>query len=304
MSPAPDWLHIGSGKSGSTSLSVYLAQHPQLFVSPVKEPRHFLSPGVRPSFTGPSDEERVNQSLVWDPEAYRQLFDGRSEGQLAGELSQTYLGWPSAPAAVRAHNPDARMLAVLRHPAERAFSSWAAHRRDGFERVTSFEEALAQEEQRLADGWGPIWAYTERGRYADALTRWYEHFPPDQIRVWLYEDLRSDLDGLLRGAFEFLGVDPAFRPSTDKQHNVSLVPRSQRLSRFVTVRSGPRRMAGKLVPPRWRAPVARRVIGLNQRRLTFDPATRRELTERFRPDIERLQELLGRDLSAWLESSP
>lgn len=301
MTAAPDWLHIGSGKSGSTSLAVYLANHPQLFVSPVKEPRHFLSPGVRPAFTGPSDEERVNQPLVWEPSAYAQLFAGRRPGQRAGELSQTYLAWPGAPAAVRAHNPDTRIVAVLRHPADRAFSSWSAHRRDGFEPLRTFEEALAAEDQRIADGYAPIWWYVERGWYGRALSRWYEHFPADQIRVWTYDDVRRDLPGLLRELLAFLDVDPTFEPEMVKHHNVSLVPRVRVVDRFVSSPSRARRAVGRLVPPRLRAPVASRVLRVNRRRLEFDPETRRRLTRRFRPDIELLGELLGRDLSGWLD---
>lgn len=298
---APDWIHVGSGKSGSTSLAVYLAQHPELYVSPVKEPRHFISPGTRPTFTGPFDEERVNRPMVWDTAAFADLFEGRLPGQRAGELSQSYLGWPDAPRAVHAHNPDTRILAVLRQPADRAFSSWAAHRRDGFEPLSTFETALDAEEQRIADGYAPIWWYAERGWYGRHLRRWLDVFPADQVKVWIYEDLKADPTGLTREVFEFLGVDPTFVPEMDKHHNVSLVPRSQRLHRFVRNPGRGRRTLGRLIPTSWRAPIAARVMGINQRRLAFDPATRRTLTQRYRSDIVELGELLDRDLSAWLD---
>ncbi len=301
MTTAPDWIHIGSGKSGSTSLANYLRQHPQLFVSPVKEPRHFLSPGRPPAFTGPSDEERVNVPLVWDPVAYAELFAGRRPGQLAGEASQTYLCWSDAPAAIRAHNPDTRIVAVLRQPADRAFSAWSAHRRDGFETLKTFEEAAAAEEDRIAEGYAPIWWYVERGWYGRALSRWYEHFPADQIRVWIYEDIRRDLAGLVRELCEFLGVDPTVKLEMDKAHNVSLVPRSNRLDTFVTRPTSARRAMGRIVPKSWRAPLASRVLAVNRRRLTFDPTTRRDLTRRYEPDIGVLSGLIGRDLSSWLE---
>jgi hypothetical protein len=297
---APDWLHIGSGKSGSTSLAVYLAEHPQIYVSPMKEPGYFLAPGKPPRYSGPIDEARVNQTKVWEPDRYADLFAGRRPGQLAGELSQAYLTSPVAPAAVRNHNPDARIIAVLRHPADRAFSAWAACRRAGSEPLDTFEAAMAAEPQRIADGWAPLWWHVERGWYARGLRRWLEHFPREQIRVWLYEDLRADPVALTREVFEFLGVDPEFVPSTQKHHNVGLVPRSRRLQRFVGTPSAARHAIGRFVPPSWRAPIASRVLLANERRLEFDPRTRRELTARYRPDIEELGELIGRDLSAWL----
>jgi hypothetical protein len=300
VSAPPDWIHIGSGKSGSTSLAVYLAQHPQLYISPVKEPRHFISPDVAPTFSGPSDEERVNQQMVWRTPDYQALFAERGAGQLAGELSQSYLGWPAAPAAVRAANPDTRIVAVLRHPADRAFSSWAAHRRDGFEPLRRFEDAVAAEEERRESGYSPIWWYTERGWYGRHLESWLEHFPADQVRVWIYEDLRDDLPGFLREFLDFLGVDPDVELQTDKQHNVSMVPRSHRLDRLVRKPGGLRHTFGLVVPRRYRAQLAQKVIGVNDRRLQFDPDTRSELTRQYRPDILRLGELIGRDLSVWL----
>jgi hypothetical protein len=302
MNVAPDWIHIGSGKSGSTSLATYLSQHPQLYVSPVKEPRYFISPGVRPAFVGPADDERVNDLMVWDHADYAALFAGRAPGQLAGELSQGYLAWPGAAAAIRAHNPDTRIIAVLRQPADRAFSMWAAHRRDGFEPLKRFEDALEAEPQRIADGYSPIWWYAERGWYGQAIEEWLAHFPADQLRVWIYEDLQRDPIGLHAEIFEFLGVDPGFVPSVDKHHNVSLVPRSRKVEAFVRTPSGARRAVGRVVPPAMRAALATRVLSSNGRRLAFDPATRRRLTARYRPDIERLGELIGRDLTVWLES--
>jgi hypothetical protein len=301
--PPPDWIHIGSGKSGSTSLAKYLSAHPQLFVSPVKEPRHFVSPDVRPTFRGPSDEERVNRPMVWRSADYDDLFAERQPGQLAGELSQTYLGWPGAPAAVKARNPDTRIVAVLRHPADRAFSSWSAHRRDGFERLRTFEEAAAAEQQRIADGYSPIWWYTERGWYGRFVEDWLEHFPRGHVRVWIYEDMKADPLKLIRELLEFLGVDPTVELDTDKHHNVSMVPRSRRLDELVRTPSALRRTLGKVVPERLHAPLAQKVIGANDRRLVFDPDTRRTLTRRYRPDIERLAELLDRDLSVWLEGT-
>lgn len=297
----PDWLCIGSGKAGTTSLAVYLAEHPELFVCPVKEPRHFLSVGERSTYTGPTDEERVNVPLVHDIRRYEELFANRRPDQRAGELSQAYLGSPGVADAIYARNPEMRLFAVLRHPADRAFSSWSAHRRDGFETETSFEQAIADEPERIAAGWSPIWWYTERGWYGRHLARWFAIFPRDQLRVWLYEDLARDPREMLQQVFEFLGVDPTFEPVMKKHHNVSLVPRSHRLSQFVRHPSRARRAVGRLVPGRLRAATAGRVLTLNERRLTFDPATRRRLVEQYAPDIEKLGGLIDRDLSHWLE---
>jgi hypothetical protein len=198
-----------------------------------------------------------------------------------------------------ARNPDVRVFAVLRQPADRAFSSWTAHRRDGLEPL-GFEQAVEAEPARIAAGWSPLWWYVERGWYGRHLARWFEVIPAAQRRVWLYEDVTRDAPRFMRELFDFLDVDPAFEPEMDKRHNVSLVPRSHRLSRLVRRPSRTRRALGMVVPRGLRASTASRILSVNERRLTFDPAVRRRLVDQYRPDIEQLARLLDRDLSSWL----
>jgi hypothetical protein len=139
------------------------------------------------------------------------------------------------------------------------------------------------------------------GRYAAQVRRYMETFDAGQLRVFLHEDLRADPPAVLREIFEFIGVDPAFQPDTAERHNPSLVVKSEGMHDFLTKPSRLRRAAGKLLPLSARRRVAELLYRRNFHRPRLDGALRAELVSGFREDVLELQDLIGRDLSAWLE---
>ena len=119
--------------------------------------------------------------------------------------------------------PDARIVAVLRNPVERAFSKYLQMRRDRAEPLDQFAAAVAAEAKRKGEGWAPTWLYMDRGFYSRQLKPYLELFERRQIHVILYEDLRHDPKGCLREIFAFLQVDPDIEVDTGQHHNVSAV---------------------------------------------------------------------------------
>jgi hypothetical protein len=130
-------------------------------------------------------------------------------------------------------------------------------------------------------------------------------FPREQIHVLLFEDLLKRPRETTRAVFEFLGVDPGFTPSFDV-HNQTWVPASVRLQHLLArqwhshpmlPRRAPRRFVdGYLIPFIGNTNA---LLGTLRKR-KFNPATRRELLNRYRSDIRRTEELIGRSLAAWL----
>jgi hypothetical protein len=132
------------------------------------------------------------------------------------------------------------------------------------------------------------------------LSRYYEAFPPERIHVFVFDDLKRDTPGVVRGLYRFIGVDPDVRPDLETPHNIGGMPASQRLERLLTSH----RLQSLLEPlvPKRLADRVRRIRTKNLRRAPSLPtALRAELIERFRDDIERTSELTGHDLTAWLE---
>ena len=300
----PNFLVIGARKAGTTSLYHYLKQHPEVFMSPVKEPKFFALEGKLPDYRGPGDRWVMTQTsanrAVTDLDEYEALFDGASGEKAVGEASPAYLCNPVVPERIKAYVPEAKLIAVLRDPAERAYSAYMHQVRDGRETLP-FAEALDAEEERTRANWAPGWRYTREGFYSENLARYYELFGRDRVKVGLYEDLVEDPAGLMRSFFRFLGVDDSYEPDTARRHNPSGVPKSRFVVSLLKRPNPLKSVLKPLLPGGLRGRISE---GLQRRNLSeappLEPEARGRLVELYREDILRLQDLIGRDLSAWL----
>lgn len=299
----PDFLIIGTGKAGTTSLYHLLQQHPEIFMSPVKEPNFFAFDGEPPRFRGPGDDRTVNRDSVVSWKDYGDLFAGALGKQVCGEASTRYLEIPGTAARIRARVPDVRLIAILRNPAERAFASYLHHRRDGREPCESFTEALDLEEQRTAERWG-FGQYLGGGFYHRQLLPYWDLFDDSQIRIYLYQDFRDDPRRLLRHLYGVIGVDDGFEADLSVPYNVSGIPRSALVDKALspsTLTNAIKSALPSALSKRIAAAVrARR--NANLERPTMAPDTRARLIEAYREDLLRLQDRIGRDLSAWLQA--
>jgi hypothetical protein len=136
----PDFLMIGAQKSGTSAIYAYLSQHPQVFTSENKEPGFFAFEGLQRSFAGP-DDARAGRDIVRDLERYRRLFREVGDKARAGEASSIYLYAPQAAERIHHYIPNAKLIAVLRDPVDRAYSAYRHLVRDGRESL-SFEGGL------------------------------------------------------------------------------------------------------------------------------------------------------------------
>ena len=293
--PLPNFFVIGAAKSGTTALFHCLKQHPDIFMSAVKEPGYFLFGGnTPPTLPGPFGDRNLRK-FVWRSGDYFRLFSDVGHQQAIGEATPSYLRTPEAARHIRNNIPHARLVVLLRHPAERAFSHYLFMAQQGAEPARSFAEALADERRRIEQGWNSSLYHRANGLYGRQLRVWYDLFPRDQIRVSLYEDWNEAPQALLHGLFGFLGVAQEFQP-TVRRSNVTQAPRSRRLHLLALQLE---RLGGK------RGRLAALASRLDHHANLaapppLDPALRRRLTDEYRPDILALQDLIGRDLSHWL----
>ena len=294
----PTFLVIGAARSGTTSLYHYLGQHPEVFMSPVKEPRYFdYLDGGAPDRADPNHGFFI-ANCVNRREDYEALFARAGDAKARGEASPSYLRNPVVPARVRELLPDARLVAILRDPVERAYASFLGSKRAGLAGVpATFEEALLDEER--GRGSSRYLNYVAFGRYHEQLARWYAEFGREQIRVYLHDDLHADAAALMADLFGFIGVDPGVRIDTGVRHNETGRLANPAL-RAVWERSGAaRRLVRPAVPQALRDRAYARVTR-DAVRPPMAEETRARLRERFRPEVLALQDLIGRDLSAWL----
>lgn len=295
----PDFLIIGAPKAGTTALFQTLSCHPQVFASAQKEPRFFICTGSRPVFPCPGGASNA-AAIAWPEEAYLELFRNCPAHALAGEASTAYLHHPAAPANAHARVPAARIIAVLRHPVDRAYSQWLHLRHEGHEHSADFATALGQEALYKAKGYRPAFYFLERGFYARQLERWLNYYPREQVLVLFYEDWRAQPVATLKRVYGHLGIADDAPPPLQDANVSSLEPRWQWLHHRMVGDNAIRRWAQNHLPLRMRdaitAPV--RKINLKPGPL-IDPQLRSRLTRHFLQDMQRLEVLTGRNLDHW-----
>jgi hypothetical protein len=267
----PTFLLIGAQKAATTSLIASLGAHPEVFTLPGEV--HFF-----------------DRHLARGTEWYAACFRGAGPARAVGESTPEYMYLEEVPPALAGHLPQARLIAILRNPVDRAYSHYWHNRTRGWEPL-GFDEAIEAEADRLAGATGPRrgrFAYLRRGRYLEQLLRVTDHFPRRALAVVLFEDFRDRPMETLRTLYSFLGVDPALAPPT----------RPAVKNRFMTFRSMRMRSRIRRLP----APLRRVASRMNVRYTDYPPMserTRGMLVERFEEENRALESWLGRELSGW-----
>jgi Sulfotransferase domain len=210
--PLPDFLIVGAQRSGTTSLYRYLLAHPQVLpASPSKGVHYF--------------DKHPGKSLRWyrahfPTEAARRRREDRFGGPIVtGEGSPYYLFHPHAPARAAAAVSNARIIAMLRDPVERAYSHYQQEYARGFEDADTFERAIDLEPERLAGERERMLAdpgydshelqhhsYLARGEYVDQVVAWREHFPEEQVLVICAERFFAEPAATYADVLRFLGL--------------------------------------------------------------------------------------------------
>jgi sulfotransferase family protein len=292
-SKLPNFIVIGAAKAGTTALYWYLAEHPDVFMSRVKETNYFAF-----------GQDAAGKLLYGDPEVhrfpvkswseYQHLFAEAGDAVAIGEASPIYLECPQTAARIRELLPTTRIICSLRHPVDRAYSDYMMSLRDGGRGFDPARDLTATSVWARPDSrWMRI------GRYHEQLSRYFDVFPRDRIHVFLFDDLKPSPLRVVQDLYRFLGIDPTFVPDFDTPHALGGVPASRLLESFLT--SHAIRSAVRPWVPVGAANWVRRFRARTLRQAPALPAQlRKELTEHFREDIARTSDLIGRSLDHWL----
>jgi Sulfotransferase family len=296
-----DFAIVGQPKSGTTALAEFLARHPQICMSFPKEPVYFATDLMEESdaFYGSRRyfEFRTEQD-------YEALFEHCRRGQLRGEASTPYLLSKVAASNIGTVNPDAKIIVMLREPVSFMHSLHMEYLNETLEDETDFARALEKEALRKAGRCIPARVrcpsylfYRERARYSGQLARYYAVFPRENILVMTMEEFRGDNERHYRNALGLLGVDPHYVPAFGVVH-ASRAPRSRRLNQLLNTPAF-KRVLFKALGPRRYTTLQKRVAGVvmkEEPRPELAPALERELRDEFGAEVDRVSELVGRDL--------
>lgn len=297
--PLPNFLVIGAGRSGTTSLNHYLKQHPEIYIPDVKSPSHFYCQGLVP----PDDPYRywgTRSYFVPDPRAYKALFDGVRGEKAIGEVSPVYLAAVHVAPRIANRLPHARLVAILRNPVDRVYARYVGRRRDGLEPQTDFAELVRAERRQPLIRDDASGTYLAGGIVSHFLQTYYAHFSQSQIRIYLFDDFQKNNAAVLRDLYEFLEVAPDFDADMTYRHNSSGGMIANPLLRRVWMGSG---LLRAMLRPYFPETLRDKTFSLFARRLVAQPLApelRAELTELYRPEILKLQDMIKRDLARWL----
>ena len=298
----PDFLVIGAPKAGSTALHAALAGHPALHISAVKEPKFFLTDGPPPSRGGPGDAQTYREH-VWRRPDYEALFDGAPLGALCGESTPLYLHDRAAHRRMHALIPQAKLIAVLRDPVERAHSNWTHLWSAGLEPIGDFVRACDEEPHRIEAGWASFWHYVSLGRYGEQLEHLYTLYPREQVLLLRYMSLVDHPAETLDRICAFLGVQPGLLTSLPRE-NVTAHPEPTLRYRTVARAARIAAAAGRFLPGTTGASLTSPLEHMLQRsappRQPLTPDERERVLPKFEPDIRLLERVTGHDFSFWL----
>lgn len=313
--PSPNLFIVGAAKCGTTALYHYLSQHPDIFLSPIKEPNHFatdisledLRPEIKKriqlldvqKYLQGDMKTPMHRAFITDPGQYRNLFRFAKNQKVIGEASASYLYSKTAATEIHKYNPDARIIILLRDPVDRAFSHYQMDLRMALTSAT-FEEALEKDERQPIRNWGSASLYLDLGFYAEQVRRYLTHFPRNQILFLLSDELRQQPQATLDKVCDFLGIE-RFPFRIGQESNVSSLPRNRMVRMLIRI---------DYLRVKVRRAIRSRAIKSIVKTLLFkkkDKAekmheeTERRLRRLFANDISALSELTGKDLSVWMK---
>lgn len=294
----PDFFLVGAPKCGTTAMTRYLSEHPQIFMSYRKEV-HFYG----------SDLKKIpHEFFVLDEQRYLWLFAAARQDQLLGDASVMYLYSKSAPHEIKAANPDAKILVMLRNPVDVMYSHHSQLYWGGYEDLEDFEEALRAEPARRKGEQVPPGAmmqeslyYRDIVKFSEHVKRYFDVFGRDRVHVILFDDLKADTKEIYDRTLDFLGVGPAERESF-RVVNPNKAPRFRVIQRWVRRPPLPARLALNLLPDHLRFWGLAKIARVNTKfvpRPPMTPELRAQLLSEFEPEVARLGELIDRDLGHW-----
>jgi hypothetical protein len=311
----PNFFLVGAGKGGTTSFYHYLDQHPDIFMSPIKEPSYFASElrpenfvpefrralqreleATRKYLKGPMTEKRFGGPVVdWDD--YGLLFRNARTQTAIGEASVSYLWSKTAARNIAARIPDARIMMILRNPVERAFSQYHHAVTGGWLR-TSFHDQLQISLRTGSESFDVLNPHLAYGLYYEQVRRYLDLFPAEKVKIFLYDDYRDHPRRVLAETFQFLGVDPNEPLDLTKRSLEPRVPRSLLAARLLKG-SGLWQPLASAAPDFFK-PAMKRAMLRPRASLIMEPRDQQTLLEYYREDVGKLADLLGRDLNRWL----
>ncbi|MEQ8908113.1 MAG: sulfotransferase [Vicingaceae bacterium] len=288
---------VGVAKGGTTALSNYLDQHPDICFSPIKEPHYFSTDikveDFRPDYKNAVKSNSKHRAYIRDEKEYQDLFANCGEVKYLGEASPSYLCSSVAAQNIYNYDSTSRIIVVLRNPMERAFSHYLMNLRMGYKDI-SFMKAVEEDFNAPNKGWGISHLLIELGFYHIQIDRYFKVFPREQIKIVIYEHFKQRTLDALEELTDFLGLSE-YQYRLEDQYNVAKLPKSRGLYQLVrklnlaayTPEVVKKRFSSFFYKGQEELPK----LSLEDKKILYE--------KYYRKEIEKVEELLDLDLTAW-----
>lgn len=250
---------VGAAKAGTTSIYHYLNEHPDVYVSPIKEPNFFSTDIDTSKFTATFRNnlftdlssyfshkklKTIQQAFVRDEDQYNRLFEDATGKKVICECSTSYLPSTCAAKSIHEYNPDSKILIILREPIDRLYSHYLMALRFGFTSLP-FREALEKDIAQSEKGIGVSEMFLELSSYTNQVQRYLDTFTNKQVKIMFFENLKSDPKSFISEVMKFLEIEPITVQDTSIRNEASL-PKFIRLNRVLTKTGVKKRVMGIL----------------------------------------------------------
>ena len=281
----PNFFIVGAPKSGTTNISYYLMQHPQVFMPENLEPYYFARLDI------PQNYER---EIISDEKKYLNLFKNAKNCKAIGESSPVYLYCPHSALEIKNRFPNSKIIISLRNPIEITYSEYFSLKFMGFDKNRSFNELLDASKEQLDQNEFHIDSLLEAGFYSKHIKRFQKIFSKNQIKIIIFEEYIKNTIPTINSILSFLDIDKsiAFKTAPKGAYKVPRNFASQKLMNNSTFR----KTAKFIIPTVARQKIGERFLVKESSRPVLKQNERQRLKEIYQDDVENLAKLLGRSL--------
>ena len=286
-----DFFIVGAPKAGTTSLYHYLNEHPQVEMSSQKEPDYFSDAAIQ------EQGMYYGKNRIDTEEKYNTLFNTQKKDVIFGEGSVSYLFYPNVAQDIKAYNPIAKIIIMLRNPIDRAFSHYLMDYRLGL--VSDSFEDIINKKSKHKNAHLFYQQYIKVGEYAVQLKRYFDIFDKENILLIDYEDFKSDVTGTVNSVYSFLNVSAEFSADVNKKHNTFTMPKNKLIRfmySFVVIRN-----ILSFIFPKNMVKAVRLILFRKNKKPKLLEETRNQLKHYFSNDVRLLESIIGKDYSKWIK---
>jgi len=282
----PNFFIVGAQRCGTTTLYHTLKKHPDIFMSPVKEPCFFI---------------KQKTKKEWDE--YLQLFQKSNKEKIIGEASTIYFHNKKSPYLIKNKTPNAKILIQLRSPVERTISAYKQNRKRGKEKL-NLKDALTEENKRIQKNFDNSFYYFHKSIYYPQVKKFFDVFGEKSVKITVFEEFIQNPQKILNEIASFLEIDPKKFIQEIKKYNPGNQLGINCLNNFLTRKSFFKKFFKFILSTRIKKQIKEKIywfpLSSKKIKVSFSEKEKKKLQKKFIPDIKKLENLIKKDLNCWL----